>query len=99
MMGVDRRRRLCGCSSSLAYKEHGDRRAADSAHKRASCGVPGDSARKHCALRSSIACLARVCHECRRAAHLRKLDQTEMLGIRTAWFEEVGGPPIGNKRA
>jgi len=22
-----------------------------------------------------------------------------MLGIRTAWFEEVGGPPIGNKRA
>ncbi len=35
----------------------------------------------------------------RRAAHLRKLDQTEMLGIRTAWFEEVGGPPIGNKRA
>ena len=32
-----------------------------------------------------------------RAAHLRKLDQTEMLGIRTAWFEEVGGPPIGNK--
>jgi len=33
----------------------------------------------------------------RRAANLTQLDQKEMLDIRTAWFEEVGGPPTGNK--
>ena len=61
--------------------------------------LPADSTRKLCAQRVYTLHAERVCHVCRRAAHLRKLDQTEMLGIRTAWFEEVGGPPIGNKRA
>ena len=32
-----------------------------------------------------------------RAANLAQLDQKEMLAIREAWFEEVGGPPTGNK--
>ena len=40
----------------------------------------------------------RCCWSCR-ATHLEQLDQAQMLGIRTAWFEEVGGPPIGNKCA
>ena len=35
----------------------------------------------------------------RRALHLETLDQAEMLAVRDAWFEEVGGPPPGNKRA
>ena len=35
-------------------------------------------------------------HVCR-ALNLPRLDQTEMVEIRTAWFEEVGGPPTGNK--
>ena len=34
-----------------------------------------------------------------RASHLENLDQAEMLGIRAAWYEEVGGPPTGNKCA
>ena len=29
---------------------------------------------------------------------LDQVDQEAMLAIRTAWFEECGGPPIGNKR-
>ncbi len=33
-----------------------------------------------------------------RAANLARLDQKQMLAIREAWFEEVGGPPTGNKR-
>ena len=33
-----------------------------------------------------------------RAANLAQLDQKEMLNMREAWFEEVGGPPTGNKR-
>ena len=33
-----------------------------------------------------------------RAANLAQLDQKEMLSVREAWFEEVGGPPTGNKR-
>lgn len=33
-----------------------------------------------------------------RAANLAQLDQKQMLAIREAWFEEVGGPPTGNKR-
>lgn len=32
-----------------------------------------------------------------RSCDLDKLDQEEMLKIRDAWFEEVGGPPIGNR--
>ena len=32
-----------------------------------------------------------------RAANLAQLDQKQMLAIREAWFEEVGGPPTGNK--
>jgi len=34
-----------------------------------------------------------------KSANLTKLDQKEMIGIRDAWFEEVGGPPVGNKLA
>ena len=37
------------------------------------------------------------CMGCR-ALNLPRLDQNEMVEIRTAWFEEVGGPPTGNKR-
>jgi hypothetical protein len=32
-----------------------------------------------------------------RALHLPQLDQQEMIDIRTAWFDESGGPPPGNK--
>ncbi len=35
----------------------------------------------------------------RRAVNLPQLDQNEMVAIRTAWFEEVGGAPTGNKCA
>ena len=35
----------------------------------------------------------------RRALHLQTLEQEEMIAVRAAWFEEVGGPPPGNKRA
>lgn len=44
------------------------------------------------------------CHSSRvhfnpcRALHLPKLDQTEMVEIRSNWFEQSGGPPPGNKR-
>ncbi|KAK9840654.1 hypothetical protein WJX81_007501 [Elliptochloris bilobata] len=34
-----------------------------------------------------------------KALHLQTLDQDEMIAVRTAWFEEVGGPPPGNKLA
>lgn len=34
-----------------------------------------------------------------RAVNLPQLDQNEMVAIRTAWFEEVGGAPTGNKCA
>ena len=33
-----------------------------------------------------------------KSVNLTKLDQKEMVKIRDAWFEEVGGPPTGNKR-
>ena len=33
-----------------------------------------------------------------KSVNLTKLDQKEMITIRDAWFEEVGGPPNGNKR-
>jgi len=29
---------------------------------------------------------------------LPELNQDRMLEIRNAWFEQLGGPPIGNKR-
>ncbi|KAL6778629.1 hypothetical protein ACKKBF_B15510 [Auxenochlorella protothecoides x Auxenochlorella symbiontica] len=32
-----------------------------------------------------------------RALHLPRLDQTELVGIRAAWFKEGFGPPPGNK--
>lgn len=32
-----------------------------------------------------------------KSVNLTKLDQKEMMGIRDAWFHEVGGPPAGNK--
>lgn len=34
-----------------------------------------------------------------RTQHLQALDQAEMMAVRDSWFEEVGGPPIGNKLA
>ncbi|DBB04825.1 hypothetical protein WJX82_007389 [Trebouxia sp. C0006] len=34
-----------------------------------------------------------------KAVHLPTLDQKQMIDIRTAWFEECGGPPPGNKLA
>lgn len=34
----------------------------------------------------------------RRALHLPKLDQQQMLDIRSAWFDANYGPPPGNKR-
>ncbi|CAL8471625.1 g11167 [Coccomyxa elongata] len=34
-----------------------------------------------------------------KAINLPQLDQNEMVAIRTAWFEEVGGAPTGNKLA
>ncbi|KAK9918864.1 hypothetical protein WJX75_007628 [Coccomyxa subellipsoidea] len=34
-----------------------------------------------------------------KAVNLPQLDQNEMVAIRTAWFEEVGGAPTGNKLA
>jgi hypothetical protein len=34
-----------------------------------------------------------------KAVFLDKLEQQQMMDIRTAWFEECGGPPIGNKLA
>ncbi|KAK9803808.1 hypothetical protein WJX73_001553 [Symbiochloris irregularis] len=34
-----------------------------------------------------------------KAAHLQKLDQSAMVAMRAAWFEEVGGQPPGNKLA
>ncbi|KAL3161552.1 hypothetical protein ABBQ32_010419 [Trebouxia sp. C0010 RCD-2024] len=34
-----------------------------------------------------------------KATHLPTLDQKQMVDIRTAWFEECGGPPPGNKLA
>lgn len=33
-----------------------------------------------------------------KSVNLNKLDQKEMVAIRDAWFDEVGGPPVGNKR-
>jgi len=33
-----------------------------------------------------------------RAIGLPELDQERMLHIRNAWFEQMGGPPVGNKR-
>jgi hypothetical protein len=30
--------------------------------------------------------------------NLPQLDQAEMVALRNAWFEQVGGPPTGNKR-
>ena len=32
-----------------------------------------------------------------RATYLQELDQKQMIDIRSAWFEECGGPPPGNK--
>ncbi|KAK9829795.1 hypothetical protein WJX72_007953 [[Myrmecia] bisecta] len=34
-----------------------------------------------------------------KVCHLNRLDQQEMIDLRTAWFEECGGPPPGNKLA
>lgn len=34
-----------------------------------------------------------------KATHLQTLDQKQMIDIRSAWFEECGGPPPGNKLA
>ena len=34
-----------------------------------------------------------------RAHYLPAVDQEAMVAVRDAWFQEVGGPPAGNKRA
>lgn len=34
-----------------------------------------------------------------KSTHLPEMNQKQMLAVREAWFEEVGGPPIGNKLA
>lgn len=35
---------------------------------------------------------------CCRARHFPKLDQQQMLDVRSAWFDGNYGPPPGNKR-
>jgi hypothetical protein len=40
---------------------------------------------------------SKPCVSCR-ALHLPELNQQAMVDIRSAWFEEVGGAPNGNRR-
>jgi len=35
---------------------------------------------------------------CCRVVGLPELDQAKMVDIRNAWYEQLGGAPIGNKR-